>query len=173
MSHKINRQTRRELGPVFWVVIGALVTIACLILAALWAAGCRIPPAMIAAMVLAGVCIVPSMVVDVEKIMKKPWYVGTGRAKVKPTKGVSDWDGTADIYARDPLPKIGVQYGMGETFILASIRAIRQQYPDKCDQLAKFQELKALAEGAHLSGRDRDAIADIRLAIDEVKIDLR
>ena len=61
MSHKINGQTRRELGPVFWIVIGALVTIACLILVALWAAGCKIPPAMIAAMVLAGVCIVPLM----------------------------------------------------------------------------------------------------------------
>lgn len=111
-------------------------------------------------------------------MVKQPWYVGilAGRQIAKPTKGVSDYDGTAEIYGREPQKRTGptseIQYGKGETFILESIHAIRRKFPEDYDRLRMFRELKTIAEGAHLSGRDAEAINDIKSAIDEIEMKL-
>lgn len=94
-----------------------------------------------------------------------------GRCVVKPVPGVADYDGTAEMYGREKQVGLvaGVQYTLGESFILASIKQIREKYPDRSDRLYQFEQLMYYAEKAELKGRDLDAIADIRQAIDEIK----
>ena len=60
-EHKRRGVNRNELGPIAWAVLAMLAAIACVLLVLLLMAGCEIPPAMIVAMILAAVCIVPAL----------------------------------------------------------------------------------------------------------------
>ena len=98
---------------------------------------------------------------------------------VGPTKGVADYDNSLLNRAyrnltREPQEKAttggGIQYSKGEVLVLASIVAIRRNFSDKRRQLELLRELECIARSANLRGRDKEAIEDVRMAIDEIEM---